>query len=250
MRRRRTPRPQAPLPARMLNRIRDAVRTFGPVDGVLFLIGQTFSRLSGGRVRLNKYYIVAQPVPEAGDPRLRRGGSLEIRQVASDEIRALPWPRPQAVIERRIADGALCVVAFAKGQLIGFQWVALGAYEEDEVRTRFVPQPDGQAAWDYDIFVAPEHRLGRAFVRLWDETNSLLRAKGVRWTMSRISAFAPESRRSHARMDARRVGTCLYLSVGALQISVLSRFPWMHAGFSSTCRPVFRAEAPDERDAP
>ncbi|MFO1320406.1 MAG: hypothetical protein U1F52_12390 [Burkholderiales bacterium] len=234
----------------MLSKIRDAVRMFGPWDGILFLAGQALSRVSGGRARLAKYYIVAQPVPTESDARLRRGGSIEVRRLEPAEVRALSWPRPQPVIERRLAEGAVCMAAFSKGRMIGFQWLSLGPYEEDDVRTRFDPSPAGRAAWDYDIFVDPDHRLGRAFVRLWDATNLFLRERGIPWSMSRISAFAPESRRSHASMEAVRIGTCLYLCVGSLQLSFLSRAPWMHVGFSSARRPVFRAEAPDERDGP
>lgn len=228
----------------MLATIKDAVRTFGGLNGSLFLAGQALSRATAGHCALKKYYIVAQPVPHQRLCPEGKGRAVEVKLLTVEEIRALPWPRPMEVIERRMRDGALCFGAFIKGQFVGFQWVCLGAYEEDDVRTLFVPEPAGHAAWDFDIYVHPDHRLGRAFVRLWDEMNMMLIARGVNWSVSRISAFAPDSMRSHARMSAQRIGTCFYVQLGPMQIALLSRAPFIHVGFNSRQRPVFRAEAP------
>jgi hypothetical protein len=228
----------------MLAKFRVLLADFGLADTCVFLGNRALQAISGGHWRLLKYYIVAQPVPAPREAAPRRPGGLEVRVLTPDEIIALEWPRPPHVIARRLADGAQCVAAFSKGQMIGFQWTLVGPYEEDEVRTRFVPEPAGQAAWDFDIFVLPEYRIGRAFMRMWEETNARLHEGGVRWTMSRISAFALESRRSHARMQAKEVGACLYLCLGRLQFSLFDRQPIVHVGVSERSRPVFRAEAP------
>ena len=228
----------------MFAKIRVLLGNFGFADTCVFLGNRVLQAISRGHWRLLKYYVVAQPVPAPRDAAPRRPGGLEVRLLTRDEILAQSWPRPHHVIERRLTDGAQCVAAFSKGQMIGFQWTLVGPYEEDEVRTRFIPEPAGQAAWDFDIFVLPEHRIGRAFMRLWDETNARLHENGVRWTMSRISAFALESRRSHARMQAENVGACVYLCFGRVQFSLFDRQPKVHVGLSERSRPVFRAEAP------
>jgi len=230
----------------MLAKLRVLLSDFGAADTCVFLGNRILQALTGGNCRLLKYYVVAQPVPASKEVApSRRPGGLEVRLLTRDEVLAHSWPRPRHVIERRLADGAQCVAAFSKGEMIGFQWTLVGPYEEDEVRTRFVPEPAGEAAWDFDIFVVPEHRIGRAFLRIWDETNARLYERGVRWTMSRISAFALDSRRSHARMHARDVGACVYLCLGSLQFSLFDRRPLMHVGVSRRSRPVFRAEAPN-----
>lgn len=229
----------------MLAKLRVLLSDFGVADTCVFLGNRVLQLFTGGRCRLLKYYIVAQPVPAPKEALPRRPGGLEVRLLTADEILASEWPRPRPVIERRVADGARCVAAFSKGQMIGFQWTLVGPYEEDEVRTRFIPEPARAAAWDFDIFVVPEHRIGRAFMRLWEETNGLLHGNGVRWTMSRISAFALDSRRSHARMQAQQVGTCVYLCLGSVQLSLFDRRPLVHVGVSRRSRPVFRAVAPD-----
>jgi hypothetical protein len=231
----------------MLSKLREVFGTFGVADGLVYLANRGLQGLSGGRVRLLKYYIVAQPVPAPAATPPRRSASMEVRVLDRDEILATEWPRPRHVIERRVAEGAECVAVFAKGRMVGFQWTLAGPYEEDEIRTLFCPLPEGRAAWDFDIFVEPEYRVGRAFLRLWDETNARLHARGVRWCVSRISAVAIDSRRSHARMQAVDVGACLYLCVGSVQLSLFDRRPFVHLGFGPGSRPVFRAVAPADR---
>lgn len=232
----------------MLSKLREVFGTFGVADGLIYLGNRALQSLSGGRVRLLKYYIVAQPVPAPAATPARRSATMEVRALDRGEILATDWPRPRHVVERRVADGAECVAVFSKDRMIGFQWTLTGPYEEDEIRTLFRPLPEGRAAWDFDIFVEPEYRVGRAFLRLWDETNARLHARGVRWSMSRISAYAVESRRSHARMRAVDVGRCLYLCVGNAQLSLFDRVPFIHLGFGPGSRPVFRAVAPADRE--
>ncbi len=233
----------------MIASLLDAFRTFGLLDGSLFLFGRVCTRLTGGRCRVQKYVLVAQPVPAARIAPAARPGAVEIRSISADESRKLAWPRPDAVIERRYRHGAFCIGAFRNGQLIGFQWTVVGPYEEDDVRSRFVPVPAGRAAWDFDIWIAPEYRLGRTFLRLWDATNAMLHLRGVLWSMSRISAFAPESIRSHGKLAARRVGSSLYFIAGPLQLTVVSGPPFFHVGMCPTARPVIDVPAPDPTPA-
>jgi hypothetical protein len=93
--------------------------------------------------------------------------------------------------------------------------------------------------WDFDVYVAPEFRLGRLFARLWDFTNSELRAQGFRWTISRISAFNPESLAAHSRLGARRLGSAMFLVAGPLQVSFASLPPYVHVGWHDQMRPTF-----------
>ena len=87
-------------------------------------------------------------------------------------------------------------------------WISTGPYDEDEVRARFDPRPQGRAAWDYDIFIVPEERGGLLFVRLWDAAYELLRARGYLWSLSRISSFnlASTSLTSENGRPSRRLG--------------------------------------------
>lgn len=237
-------RPAVPPATNMISKLLDAFRTFGPFDGMLFLIGRLLAAATGGRCRIQRYVLVAQPVASVTLAGVARSASLEIRPVEIDEARTLAWDRPMEVIERRYRDGAFCLGAFMKGRFVGFQWAMVGPYEEDDVRSLFVPMPAGEAAWDFDIWVAPEYRVGRVFARLWEAMNANLHGRGVNWTMSRISAFAPDSLRSHARLEAARVGWSCYFIAGPLQLSLLSQAPFVHLCTSDERRPVLQVRAP------
>jgi hypothetical protein len=178
-------------------------------------------------VRLHKYYFIAQPVPTERLLSGRRGAGIEVREVPQSDPLVKTFPRPAWVIPYRYGQGAVCLAAFRDGKCAGFLWMLLGPYREDEVRCRYVPLPPGSAAWDFDLYVYPEHRNSLVFMRLWDEANRYLAARGVRWSLSRISAFNPGSLSAHARLGARRIGSAVFLSIGRLQIcaaSVPTRF--------------------------
>ena len=197
----------------------ESVAQLGWMDGCLHAVSVGIERATRGLVSLRKYYFVAQPV--ASKPWLSgtRGAAIEVRQVTASDALLGAIPRPQWVIPYRFEQGAVCLAALTGGQCVGFLWMLVGPYREDEVRCRYIPLPEGEAAWDFDVYVSPEHRGGLVFLRLWDEANRYLAARGVRWSLSRISAFNAGSMSSHTRMGARRVGSALFLSIGSLQVS-------------------------------
>lgn len=198
----------------------EAIGQLGWRDGCLHVLSLALGRVSGGCVRLHKYYFVAQPVAAKAWLPGRRGAAIEVRAVGPTDPVIREFPRPPAVMPYRFEQGAICFAALKEGRCVGFLWTLLGPYREDEVRCRYVPLPEGEAAWDFDVYVAPEHRSGLVFMRLWDEANRYLAARGVRWSLSRISAFNAASLASHSRMGASRIGSAVFFSIGALQISV------------------------------
>lgn len=223
-----------------------AVRQLGWVNGSLYLLNVAVGRVTGGSVRLHKYYFIAQPV--SAQPRLkgRRGAAIEVRVVSQSDPLVRAFPRPAWVMPYRFGQGAVCLAAFKDASCVGFMWMLVGPYREDEVRCRYIPLPQGEAAWDFDVYVYPEHRNSLVFLRLWDEANRYLAARGVRWSLSRISAFNPGSLSSHARMGARRIGSAVFLSIGSLQISAASvptRFSISKCGGPSFALNAERAKA-------
>lgn len=216
----------------------------GLLDGCLQIISRVLAAMSGGRVRLQKYVFVAQPI--TGNRRLpaQRGANVEIRQILPGDPLLAQFPRPEWVIPYRFEQGALCFAALKEGRCIGFLWLALGAYQEDEVRCRYVPLPSEKSAWDFDVYIAPEHRTGIVFLKLWDEANRFLAERGIRWSMSRISAFNKGSMSSHAKMGAQRIGSALFLSLGSLQISAATVAPYLAFSARSDSFPVFSLQPP------
>jgi hypothetical protein len=223
--------------------VRDLIRELGWLNGAWYALDRLLRAVSHGRARLHKYYFMAQPVADKRWLPPSRGASLEVRQISASDAALKGFPRPAAVLPYRFEQGAICLGAFKAQRCIGFLWLALGPYREDEVRCRYVPVPQGQAAWDFDVYVDPEHRASLAFLRLWDEANRFLAARGMRWSLSRISAFNPTSISSHSRMAARRVGRAIFIALGSWQVSLSSIAPHFFLSRHADSFPVFLVHA-------
>ena len=215
----------------------------GWLDGCLYALSRMLAAASAGRVRIHKYYFVAQPVPQTSWLPGRRGQSFEVRRVGEADPLVKRFPRPARAAPFRFAQGAVCFAALREGAFAGFLWLTLGPYQEDEVRCRYVPLPAHEAVWDFDVYVEPEHRNGIAFLRLWDEANRFLAGRGIRWSLSRISAFNPGSILSHTRMKARRIGAATFLSVGPWQIAASTAAPRLHVSIREASFPTYALDA-------
>lgn len=220
-------------------------RTFdelGLANGALYLADQVLQRLGGGRTRIIRYQFFAQPVPQTAPPPAT--GKCQVRIVSADDPIVREFPRPPQVIARRFADGATCFVAQMGERFAGFLWLARNAYEEDEVRCRFELVPAPICAWDFDVYVEPDFRIGRSFSHLWQAANAHLAAQRVQWSLSRISAFNPASLAAHRRLGIRPLSTATFIVLGPAQISFLPRAPFIHIGHKSSHRPVLSLTAP------
>lgn len=206
----------------------------------LYLLNRFLVTVSKGDLKLDRYYLVAQPVAGASLLPPGRGKKIEVRLIHEQNEIAEQSPRPAGVIQARFEQGAKCLAAFKEERFIGFLWLLIGGYQEDEVRARYIPLPAGRTAWDFDVYVAPDFRLGLTFPRLWDEANRMLNKKGVRWTCSRISAFNVGSLESHARLGTVSLGSAIFFCAGGWQITVASIAPFFHLSTHSGSFPEFR----------
>lgn len=223
---------------------KEAIRQLGTLDALLYFIARALERLSRGHVRLVGYYLVAQPVSGKRLLPAGRGETIRVREVTAAEAESMAFPRPRDVIRRRFRQGAICLGAFSGATLVGFIWLASGPYEEDEVRCWFQPEPGRVAAWDFDVYVDPAFRIGPAFARLWDTANEFMRARGIRWTMSRISIFNAASVRAHKRLNARVMARATFLVLGGVQVALSSLRPFLHVGLPGRRGPIFVLKAP------
>jgi hypothetical protein len=225
-----------------VKRIIGILRTFhqlGWANGCLYGLSRVFEIISGNRMRIHKYYFVAQPVAKSPWLPSRRGQAYHIRQIAKSDPLVKLFPRPDWAAPYRFAQGAVCLAAFKEGSFAGFIWLALSSYLEDEVRCRYLPLPRGKCAWDFDVHVEPEHRTGILFMKLWDEANRFLVARRIEWSLSRISAFNSGSILSHAKMGARRIGTATFLSLGPWQLAISTFVPRLHLSTRSASYPTY-----------
>lgn len=227
----------------MIGAIKQTFRELAWPDAVLYYISEIMLRASGRRARLFRYCLVAQPVAESAlIP--RPDTHTEIRRIFPGDPLIADFPRAPEIIAMRLSRGDICLCATIRGRFAGFVWLVFGAYDEDEVRCRY-ELSDAELSWDYDMHVEPEFRMGRCFLRLWDAANSLLRQRGIRWSMSRISAFNPGSLNSHARLGTHTLDKVTFIVLGRLQLSFTGRLI-PHFSISDKSPPTLTLQAPDK----
>lgn len=211
-------------------KVASAVRAFGLFDGVLYCVDRALESRGGG-MRIYSYILVAQPVPEAAP-----GGSLmahvSVRKLERGNPVLGEFPLDDEVLDLRFGQGAVCLGVWRKETLLGCFWMHDGTFLEDEVRCRFSPAPAEMTAWDFDVYLKPEHRLGRGFIQLWQGAFGVMRDMGVRWSVSRISGFNERSRASHQALGARRLARALFFKGKRRQLMISSVRPYLH--FSRT----------------
>jgi hypothetical protein len=216
------------------------VRVHPRLDRFLYFLDRFLSRSSRERCRLFVYYIVAQPVARRELLPARRGASIQIREVLPGDPLLGGFERRTEILERRFAHGAHCIAAIRDDSALGYLWFTIGGYEEDEVRCRFEPLPERLRAWDFDVYIRPEHRASLVFPKLWSAASARMSELGAEQTLSRISAHKPESLLAHARLGARIIARCIFLKVGSLQLMVSSAHPRVALSLSRSSRPVVR----------
>lgn len=186
-------------------------RTLGPKGFASYALSRAVAALPG--IAYRRYQLIA--VPRAAMPPMPRGhaarplGDREIRHVAPD------LELSDATIDFRLRQGMTCIGAFRGERLLGVTWLTDRPFDEDEVAVRFVPPPG--AAWDTGLYLRPEERGGRGFAALWAGTADWLGARGLAWSMSRITDYNDHSWRAHARMGARLVDSLTALRIGDRQ---------------------------------
>ena len=220
------------------------MRRLGPLFSLMYAISRFLRLASAGRIKLFVYHLIAQPVNTLRSLPHHRGRTIEVREAGPDEVAALSLARPPEVIRARYQQQARCLLARMEGRFLGFLWFLVGPYEEDEVRCLFIPTPVGVASWDFDVFVEPSARFGFTFARLWDEANQILSSQGVKWSISRISAFNPESLAAHKRMGSLRIASAGFLSLGSAQIMIATTRPYLDVSLRKGARPVMTLRAP------
>ncbi|CAE6511867.1 hypothetical protein C8R30_11040 [Nitrosomonas nitrosa] len=212
-------------------RISKALSQMGWINTGLLILNRLLAKMSNQNICIYKYYLIAQPVNSKLLLPPNRGKNIKIRLINKQDPVIQIFPRPLSVIYNRFEQGALCLAAFKDEKFIGFIWLILNPYQEDEVRARFIPLPSSRAAWDFDVYIVPEYRLGFTFLRLWEEANQLLIKNGIQWSCSRISAFNLNSLKSHAGFGTITLGQAIFFRVYNWQITFSSLHPYIH--FSS-----------------
>lgn len=220
------------------------VQQWGWFNVCLFLLNKLLVAISRGSFCLYRYYFIAQPVAKAALLPPGRGRKIKVHLVNEQDEMIREFPRPATVIQARFKQGAKCLVALKEQRFIGFLWLLPGNYhyQEDEVRARYIPLPATRTAWDFDVYVAPDFRLGFTFPRLWEEANRIMAENGILWSCSRISAFNSGSLNAHAHLGALSLGNATFFCAGRRQITFASIPPYFHFSPHPGSFPQFRLD--------
>lgn len=221
--------------------IKDAIKKFGIFPGFIYLLSQIIHRISS-KSELFYYELMAQPV--TNEPLLgpRYQDWLRPREIKQGDAILAEMPLTAATLAHRFVLPTVCLGGFRNDQLLGYMWLCLGAYEEDEVRCAFIPDPN-QGVWDFDFYIVPKHRLGPTFLGLWDGAYAFLRQRGYRYSFSRVSRFNLASRRAHDRLDWKKIGSAIFLKLGQCQLMAATVPPYVHVSVSARTRPVIRVRS-------
>lgn len=226
-----------------LQRIAARISQLGWVDGLFFFVARGLSILTRRRVRIVRYHLVAQPVPQNG-PTMRASPSLQVSFVNAEDPLVQQFPRQPDIIGQRFRAGSRCLAARAGDRFAGFIWLARGGYDEDTVRCRYEFSNPEVSAWDFDVFVEPDFRFGRTFSRLWDTANQQLSSEGVKWSFSRIESSNPDSLLAHRRLGIEKLFSMTFACAGPAQITFTRVSPYIHVSLSPQSRPTIQLPPP------
>lgn len=208
-----------------LRALRDDLRAMGSIGWLLYVADRLLTRASRGRAHLWCFLFYVQPVSQRAVLPPASNAAFRVARIESGEIETAAFQRPPGAIKERFASGSICIAARKADKLQGFMWLHFGVLKERLVACDFEALPGETTCWDYDFEIFPEHRLGRTFVRLWDEAHRILRERGITSTVSWISYANLASRRSHERMGARRHGWLIVLDVFDRKLAISPSSP-------------------------
>ena len=210
----------------MLHRFVDPFKEFGLFAGALYVLDRLMRSLSP-RFGIYVYEFMAQPIMARPMLAPNRTKNLRFVEIVRGDADIALMPAREDIKASRFEQGARCLGVYRKGALMGYIWFCFGKYDEDEVRCTYELAAADRSAFDFDLYVFPEHRMGIAFVAIWHAANEFLHEQGVHYTFSRMTRFNLISRRAHARLGARCVGRALFLQAWSVELMMATVFPYV-----------------------
>jgi len=221
-------------------------KKFGMLAGLGYIIDRALLALPG-RMRLHVYDFMVQPITEKALLPERLFKSVEVRALQEGDPEIELIPRPAAIKADRFDQGAECLGAFSKGQLIAYMWFNQGGYREDEVRCDYKLVPPDESVFDFDVFVFPESRMGLAFAGLWTGANKLLYNRGIRYSFSRLNRFNAASKKSHDRLGWWRAASAIIFKAWGIELMMVGIRPYLSLSLKTTSRPCLQIYADSKR---
>jgi hypothetical protein len=201
-------------------------REFGAGAGSLYVIDRVLRRVSPS-LGLQVYEFMVQPI---GTTRLLPPGlskNLVAEEIGQGHPAVAEMPARADIKQARFEHGARCLGVYRKGQLLGYSWFTRDRYEEDEVRCTYLLEDRAASIFDFDLYVLPQYRLGIGFLGVWHMMNETLAPQGVRYTFSRLTRFNLASRRAHAHLGWKRVGSAVFVQAWRTELMLATMAPWV-----------------------
>ena len=219
----------------MFDRLAGVAKEYGVAAGTLYLIDRALRALSS-RLGLYVYEFMVQPI--TGKPMLPANFTKRLtwEELGAGHPDLARVPGRERAIPLRLAQGAKCLGVYRAGVLLGLIWLAFERYREDEVRCDYELVDAERSVFDFDLYVMPEHRMGLGFLSVWHIANEYLARRGVAYTFSRLTRFNVASRKSHAHLGWRRVGSALFLKIGTTELMAATVAPFLTATFAERQR--------------
>jgi len=234
----------------IVGRIQSPFRLFGVLGGIAYVIDRVLVRIPG-QLRLHVYDFMEQPITGKALLPRRLGKGLEVRPIHRDDSAVRLMPPPATVKRRRLEQGAECLGAYVKDELVAYMWFCRDQYREDEIRCDYILHPKERSVFDFDVYVFPERRMGLAFAKLWSGANQLLFDEGIRHSFSRVNRFNVSSKRAHDRLGWRRVGSATALKAWDWELLITTVSPYLSFSLSDAQRPKLHLRASaGERSGP
>lgn len=211
-------------------------KEFGLLTGALYVIDRGLRWISPS-LGIFVYELMVQPIGSKNLLAAHRTKNLTFSMIERGHPAIELMPARPEIKESRFEQGAICLGVFRNEELIGYAWFCFNAYEEDEVRCTYALAVPSQSVFDFDFYVMPEHRMGIGFVAVWHGANEYLRARGIKYTFSRLTRSNLASRRAHARLGWKCVGKALFLRAWRAELMISTTAPFLFVSWSETHRP-------------
>lgn len=198
-------------------KLKRLVAELGRADALLYCLDR-LGQATGGRIGFTRYLLVAQPVVSLAISGL--GSTITVRPLESLAGLSNETTLTAKSLAARTARNTICFGAFVGDKLVGFACISLVPHDDEILNIRFITAPANKTAWDYDLFIAPGHRLGVVYAKLWNEMFAFLKSRGIEWTISHIASYNLHSWRSHSRMGAVPIGSLIVIRLGRRHIVI------------------------------
>lgn len=195
------------------------------IIGVVGVLSYAIARLAArsGWFSYHRFEILA--IPRSGMPKMPR--NYCVRTLAASDLVDMVIDVDSDVQAMRFGQGLECLGCFApSGQLAGVIWLGVDDHRDDDVAVQFDLSDD--CCWDTGLWIAPEHRMSRAFPAIWAGVADWMAQRRLDWSVSRIADYNIGSLLPHRRMAARELGGIAVFRFGHWQYCWQGRPRWVH----------------------